>query len=88
MISFIVPAHNEQACLGRTLPAIHESARAAGQSYEIIVVVTEPIWSFTPWSLTPLASPLGKIRFVIGTFLCHLGMLFWPIGIVLFVSPW
>ena len=38
MISFIVPAHNEQACLGLTLPAIHESARAAGQSYEIIVV--------------------------------------------------
>jgi len=38
MISFIVPAHNEQACLGRTLPAIHESARATGQPYEIIVV--------------------------------------------------
>jgi glycosyltransferase involved in cell wall biosynthesis len=38
MISFIVPAHNEQACLGLTLPAIHESARATGQSYEIIVV--------------------------------------------------
>jgi cellulose synthase/poly-beta-1,6-N-acetylglucosamine synthase-like glycosyltransferase len=27
MISFIVPAHNEQACLGRTLQAIHASAR-------------------------------------------------------------
>ena len=26
MISFIVPAHNEQSCLGRTLQAIHESA--------------------------------------------------------------
>ena len=38
MISFIVPAHNEQACLARTLPAIHESARAVGQPYEIIVV--------------------------------------------------
>jgi glycosyltransferase involved in cell wall biosynthesis len=38
MISFIVPAHNEQACLGRTLQAIHESAGAAGQPYEIIVV--------------------------------------------------
>ncbi|MBU6408797.1 MAG: glycosyltransferase [Verrucomicrobia bacterium] len=37
MISFIVPAHNEQACLGRTLQAIHESARAANQPYEIIV---------------------------------------------------
>jgi len=38
MISFIVPAHNEQACLGRTLQAIHESARAVGQPYEVIVV--------------------------------------------------
>jgi glycosyltransferase involved in cell wall biosynthesis len=38
MISFIVPAHNEQACLGRTLQAIQESARVEGQSYEIIVV--------------------------------------------------
>ena len=38
MISFVVPAHNEQACLGRTLEAIHESARAEGQPYEIIVV--------------------------------------------------
>src|SRR5882724_9205202 len=38
MISFIVPAHNEQACLGRTLDAIHKAARAVGQPYEIIVV--------------------------------------------------
>src|SRR6266850_4882004 len=38
MVSFIVPAHNEQACLGRTLQAIHESARIVGQPYEIIVV--------------------------------------------------
>jgi cellulose synthase/poly-beta-1,6-N-acetylglucosamine synthase-like glycosyltransferase len=38
MNSFIVPAHNEQACLGRTLQAIHASAQAAGQPYEIIVV--------------------------------------------------
>jgi glycosyltransferase involved in cell wall biosynthesis len=38
MISFVVPAHNEEACLGRTLEAIHESALAVGQVYEIIVV--------------------------------------------------
>ena len=38
MISFIVPAHNEQACLPRTLQAIHEAAHVAGQPYEIIVV--------------------------------------------------
>jgi len=37
MISFIVPAHNEQTCLGRTLQAIHESARIVGQPYEIVV---------------------------------------------------
>jgi glycosyltransferase involved in cell wall biosynthesis len=38
MISFVVPAHNEQACLGRTLQAIHESAGVVGQPYEVIVV--------------------------------------------------
>jgi glycosyltransferase involved in cell wall biosynthesis len=38
MISFVVPAHNEQACLGWTLQAIHDSARVVGQPYEIIVV--------------------------------------------------
>src|ERR1035441_6931555 len=38
MISFIVPAHNEESCLPRTLQAIHDAARATGQPYEIIVV--------------------------------------------------
>jgi len=38
MISFIVPAHNEQACLDSTLQAIHQSACVADQPYEIIVV--------------------------------------------------
>jgi glycosyltransferase involved in cell wall biosynthesis len=38
MISFIVPAHNEERSLGRTLEAIHKAARAIGQPYEIIVV--------------------------------------------------
>jgi len=38
MISFIIPAHNEQAGIGRTLQAIINSARAVGQPYEIIVV--------------------------------------------------
>ena len=38
MISFIVPAHNEQARLGCTLQAIHESACAVWQPYEVIVV--------------------------------------------------
>jgi cellulose synthase/poly-beta-1,6-N-acetylglucosamine synthase-like glycosyltransferase len=38
MISFVVPAHNEQACLGKTLAAIHEAVRAFGGPYEIVVV--------------------------------------------------
>lgn len=38
MISFVVPAHNEQASLPATLAAIHDSARATGHAYEIIVV--------------------------------------------------
>lgn len=38
MISFIVPAHNEEAKLGGTLQAISNAARVVGQPYEIIVV--------------------------------------------------
>src|SRR2546423_13038001 len=38
MISFIVPAHNEQAEIGRTLRAIDDAAGVVGQPYEIIVV--------------------------------------------------
>jgi len=38
MVSFIVPAHNEQAQLGRTLQAIHGAAQAVGRQYEVIVV--------------------------------------------------
>jgi glycosyltransferase involved in cell wall biosynthesis len=38
MISFIVPAHNEEALLGRTLSALHQSVRPLGEPYEIVVV--------------------------------------------------
>jgi GT2 family glycosyltransferase len=38
MISFIVPAHNEDALLGRTLSALHNSARALGEPYDIVVI--------------------------------------------------
>jgi glycosyltransferase involved in cell wall biosynthesis len=38
MLSFVVPAHNEQACLGRTVRAIYAAARATGRPYEVIVV--------------------------------------------------
>jgi glycosyltransferase involved in cell wall biosynthesis len=36
-ISFIVPAHNEEALIGRTLAALHDAARALGDPYEIVV---------------------------------------------------
>jgi len=38
MISFIVPAHNEEFELPSTLAAIHAAASSAAQRYEIIVV--------------------------------------------------
>jgi len=49
----------------------------------LLVMLSGPLWNFVPRSLTPLASPVGKIRLVIGTFNCHVGLLFWPIAIVL-----
>ena len=52
----------------------------------LIVVVTAPLWRFVPRSLTPLASPLGQIRFAIAICLCHLGLFFWPCAMVLFVN--
>ena len=38
MISFVVPAHNEEQLLPATLQAIHAAAQAAGEPYELIVV--------------------------------------------------
>src|SRR3954464_12486561 len=37
MISFIVPAHNEEALIGVTVEAIAACAKAVGRPYEIIV---------------------------------------------------
>jgi cellulose synthase/poly-beta-1,6-N-acetylglucosamine synthase-like glycosyltransferase len=37
MISFIVPAHNEERVIGPTLASIHAAAREAARPYEIIV---------------------------------------------------
>jgi glycosyltransferase involved in cell wall biosynthesis len=37
VLSFIVPAHNEEQLLGRTLVAIHAAARRLGEPYEVIV---------------------------------------------------
>ena len=37
-ISFVVPAHDEELLLGRTLHAIHDATRALGEPVEVIVV--------------------------------------------------
>lgn len=37
MISFVVPAHNEERLLGATLQAIHHAAQATGEPYEVVV---------------------------------------------------
>jgi len=38
MISFVVPAHNEERLVGRTLEALHDAARAVAEPYELIVI--------------------------------------------------
>jgi glycosyltransferase involved in cell wall biosynthesis len=37
MISFVIPAYNEELLLGRTLAAVNDAARASGQPFEIVV---------------------------------------------------
>lgn len=37
MISFVVPAYNEEALIGRTLAALNSAAQSAGEPYEIVV---------------------------------------------------
>lgn len=36
--SFIIPAHNEERLLSRTIESIHAAAKALGEAYEVIVV--------------------------------------------------
>src|SRR5215216_6097227 len=38
MISFIVPAHNEEAWISRCLSAIHKAMATAALEYEVVVV--------------------------------------------------
>jgi len=38
MISFIIPAHDEERLIGRTLSALHTAASALDEPYEVIVV--------------------------------------------------
>ena len=37
MISFIVPAYNEEQCLAETLDAVHAAGLALGEAYEVVV---------------------------------------------------
>ena len=37
MISFVIPAYNEELLIGPTLRAIHAAARTAGELYEVVV---------------------------------------------------
>src|SRR5260221_932579 len=52
----------------------------------IIALLTGPAWGFVPWSLTPWESYVGKLRIGIGVMLSHLGLLLWPVGILLLVN--
>ena len=38
MISFVIPAYNEERLLGRTISSIHDSTRPTGLAYEVLVV--------------------------------------------------
>lgn len=38
MISFIVPAYNEEQCLAETIDALHRAGLALGEAYEVLVV--------------------------------------------------
>jgi len=38
MLSFIIPAHNEERLLARTLNAIHDAARPLARPFEVVVV--------------------------------------------------
>ena len=38
MISFIIPAYNEEQCLLETLDALHQAGLASGETYEVLVV--------------------------------------------------
>jgi len=38
MITFIIPAHDEELLIGQTINALHDAARATREPYEIIVV--------------------------------------------------
>ena len=78
--------YNSDRARDDTLP--HSLADRVGNAIALIIVLvllTGPVWTFIPWSLTPLESPLGKIRFGIRFFLSHVGLIFWPLGLALLI---
>jgi hypothetical protein len=52
----------------------------------VVALLTGPLSNFVPRSLTLLDSLPGQIRLVVGFFLSHVGLLFWPATGVLFVN--
>ena len=44
----------------------------------IVILLTVPIFSFIPWSLTPRDAPLGQIRIGIAIADCHVALVCWP----------
>jgi glycosyltransferase involved in cell wall biosynthesis len=52
----------------------------------IAALLTGPIWNFVPRSLTPLTTYIGKYRMAIGITLSHIGLLLWPVALLLLVN--
>lgn len=48
----------------------------------LFVMISNPLWNFIPRSLTPLTSPVGKIRLGIGIFMCHVGLVLWSVAFI------
>jgi|GEM_PF-313235 len=56
----------------------------------VLIFIAAPVWSFIPWSMTPLETPLGKFRAIVGLIQTHIGLLFFtPVTLILFRNlPW
>lgn len=69
-------------------PGVPLSRRLANGVLLLITLslITGPVWSFIPWSQTPLSTPFGKFHFVNAMLICHVGLVFWPAGILLLLN--
>jgi hypothetical protein len=52
----------------------------------VVVLLTAPFWNFVPWSVTPEGSYVRTFRIIGRAAVAHLGLVLWPIGIVLSVN--